>query len=80
MVIEYLGWAATAVFVGSYFCTRPCGAEARADDRRADVGRVRPADRRVSGRGGEPAGLRRRRLDADARRSVQRIGSGIGAE
>jgi hypothetical protein len=20
---EYLGWAATAVFVGSYFCTRP---------------------------------------------------------
>jgi hypothetical protein len=21
-VIEYLGWAATAVFVGSYFCTR----------------------------------------------------------
>ena len=22
MTIEYLGWAATAVFVGSYFCTR----------------------------------------------------------
>jgi hypothetical protein len=22
-VVEYLGWAATAVFVGSYFCTRP---------------------------------------------------------
>jgi hypothetical protein len=22
-VIEYLGWAATAVFVGSYFCARP---------------------------------------------------------
>jgi hypothetical protein len=21
--IEYLGWAATAVFVGSYFCLRP---------------------------------------------------------
>lgn len=21
-MIEYLGWAATAVFVGSYFCTR----------------------------------------------------------
>ena len=23
MVIEYLGWIATAVFVGSYFCSRP---------------------------------------------------------
>jgi len=22
LVTEYLGWAATAVFVGSYFCTR----------------------------------------------------------
>jgi hypothetical protein len=22
-MIDYLGWAATAVFVGSYFCTRP---------------------------------------------------------
>jgi len=22
-VIDYLGWAATAVFVGSYFCSRP---------------------------------------------------------
>ena len=22
-MIEYLGWAATVVFVGSYFCTRP---------------------------------------------------------
>jgi len=22
-VIEYLGWTATAVFVGSYFCARP---------------------------------------------------------
>jgi hypothetical protein len=22
-VIEYLGWAATAVFVGSYFCRQP---------------------------------------------------------
>jgi hypothetical protein len=22
MVVEYLGWAATAVFVGSYFCRR----------------------------------------------------------
>ena len=22
MVVEYLGWAATAVFVGSYFCKR----------------------------------------------------------
>ena len=22
-MIEYLGWAATAVFVGSYFCSRP---------------------------------------------------------
>ena len=22
-MIEYLGWAATAVFVGSYLCTRP---------------------------------------------------------
>lgn len=21
-MVEYLGWAATAVFVGSYFCTR----------------------------------------------------------
>lgn len=23
LMIEYLGWAATAVFVGSYFCKRP---------------------------------------------------------
>jgi hypothetical protein len=23
MVIEYLGWTATAVFVGSYFCAKP---------------------------------------------------------
>lgn len=23
MVIEYLGWIATAVFVGSYFCAKP---------------------------------------------------------
>jgi hypothetical protein len=23
VVIEYLGWTATAVFVGSYFCARP---------------------------------------------------------
>lgn len=23
MITEYLGWAATAVFVGSYFCTQP---------------------------------------------------------
>jgi hypothetical protein len=22
-MIEYLGWGATAVFVGSYFCSRP---------------------------------------------------------
>jgi hypothetical protein len=23
VITEYLGWGATAVFVGSYFCTRP---------------------------------------------------------
>jgi hypothetical protein len=23
VVIEYLGWTATAVFVGSYFCVKP---------------------------------------------------------
>jgi hypothetical protein len=23
LMVEYLGWAATGVFVGSYFCTRP---------------------------------------------------------
>ena len=33
--IDYLGWTATAVFVGSYFFSRPCLAARRADVRRA---------------------------------------------
>ena len=32
-MIEYLGWAATAVFVASYFCTRSRVLKARADGR-----------------------------------------------
>ena len=31
MIIESLGWAATAVFVASYFCTRSSVLKARAE-------------------------------------------------
>ena len=60
-MIEYLGWVATAVFVGSYFCKRPAALK-----RVQMIGALmwvvlRPADRRVAGRRGEPARVRRGR-------------------
>ena len=44
--VEYLGWAATAVFVSSYFFAAARNAEACADARRADVDRLRVLHRR----------------------------------
>ena len=63
VTIEYLGWAATAVFVASYFCTRSHVLKA-VQMVGALMGSATPVHRRAAGRRGEPGRVRGRGLDA----------------
>ena len=67
---DMLGWVATAVFVGSYFFTRPALLRAAQMVGRDVVDRVWRLDRRDTGRGRQRPGVRRGRLDFVSREAA----------
>ena len=72
---QYLGWAATAVFIASYFFTRPIVLRAVQMAGALMWVTYGGADRRPSGGGGERAGVRCGRMDRFSR-PLQRAGLG----